>query len=208
MLSSTEIIVQWSGVPVNDRNGMISSYEVLYNHVQFDGQISIASLNTSNMTIILVNLQEYVTYNISVRAYNRVGAGPYSENVIVTTLEDGKSSDNFTCSIYCLLSTVPSAEPTNVVAYSVSSSSIFMSWSEVPEIHQNGIILYYVVEINQTILETNATNVTIYSLEPYTEYYLHVGAATSKGVGPFSNSLLTVTLQDSKFHLLSQYTYF
>ena len=72
---------------------MISFYEVLYNpHVQFDGQISIASLNTSNMTIVLVNLQEYVTYNISVRAYNRVGSGPYSENVIVTTLEDGKSN--------------------------------------------------------------------------------------------------------------------
>ena len=86
-------MVQWSGLPVSDRHGMISFYEVLYNpHIQFDGQISIASLNTSDMTIVLVNLQEYVTYNISVRAYNRVGSGPYSENVIVTTLEDGKSN--------------------------------------------------------------------------------------------------------------------
>ena len=211
VLSSTEIMVQWSGLPVSDRHGMISFYEVLYNpHIQFDGQISIASLNTSDMTIVLVNLQEYVTYNISVRAYNRVGSGPYSEDVIVTTLEDGKSnslSDNGTCSIYHLLSTVPSAEPTNVVAYSVSSSSIFMRWNEVPEIHQNGIILHYVVELNQIILEfTTATNITINLLKPYTEYYLRVGSATSVGVGPFSDSLLTVTLQDSKFHLLSQYT--
>ena len=84
-----------------------------------------------------------------------------------------------------------------------------MSWSDIPEIHQNGIILHYVVELNQTILEydfiTRATNITINFLKPYTEYYLRVGAATSVGVGPFSDSLLTVTLQECKFYLLSQY---
>lgn len=93
VFSSTEIMVQWSDVPISGRNGYISLYEVLFEPlVQFDGQIFNESMITSCMNITLVNLQEYVTYNISVRAYNSAGAGPYSAKVTKTTLQDGKSN--------------------------------------------------------------------------------------------------------------------
>lgn len=80
-----------------------------------------------------------------------------------------------------------------------------MSWTEIPEIHQNGIILEYRVELYQFILQevylfiSRTTNITIYLLKPYTEYYIRVGAATSEGIGPFSDSFRIITLQDSKF---------
>lgn len=92
VLSSTQIIVQWSDVPITHRNGYISHYEVLYDPLTpFDGQISNESVITPYMSIILVNLEEYVTYNISIRAYNSAGAGPYSAKITATTLEDGES---------------------------------------------------------------------------------------------------------------------
>ena len=49
--------------------------------------------NTTNMSVlsvILMRLQEYVNYTISVRAYTNAGAGPYSDPETVLTNEDGK----------------------------------------------------------------------------------------------------------------------
>ena len=56
----------------------------------FRGQISNLAINTSQLNATLSGLEEYVEYNISVRAYTSVGPGPYSDGVIVTTLEDGE----------------------------------------------------------------------------------------------------------------------
>lgn len=91
LLYSTEIVVQWTEVPFGFRNGKISHYEVLYDpHTEFGGLISYNNVTTSHQTIALVGLQEFVTYSISVRAYNSRGPGPYSANITVTTAEDGK----------------------------------------------------------------------------------------------------------------------
>lgn len=90
---STEIVVQWTEVPFDFRNGKISHYEVLYDpHIEFGGLISYNNVTTTYQTIALVNLEEFVTYSISVRAYNSRGPGPYSEYITVTTAEDGKCS--------------------------------------------------------------------------------------------------------------------
>ena len=41
------------------------------------------------MSVVLTDLQEFNGYNISIRAYTSVGEGPYSEDLTVTTLENG-----------------------------------------------------------------------------------------------------------------------
>ena len=87
-VSSTEIEVSWEEVPAINENGVITVYEVLYTPLMtFEGQIS---TNTSQLNITLTGLQEYVEYNISVRAYTSVGPGPYSDGVVERTFEDGK----------------------------------------------------------------------------------------------------------------------
>ncbi len=48
--------------------------------------------NGSEFEVLLSNLEEYVGYNISVRAYTIVGAGPFSTRKVVTTPQDGKTS--------------------------------------------------------------------------------------------------------------------
>ena len=76
-----------------DQNGIITMYEVMYQPLEtFNGKISTQTMNVSGteMSVFLIKLQEFVNYTISVRAYTCVGAGPYSDEVTVLTLEDGK----------------------------------------------------------------------------------------------------------------------
>ena len=97
VLSSTGIMVQWSEVANRARNGEITHYEVqFFPLMEFDGGIYNGSVLTVDMSTvhILADLQEYVTYNISVRAYNGAGAGPYSDGTIVTTHQDGTHFNN------------------------------------------------------------------------------------------------------------------
>ena len=68
-------------------------YEILFIPLEtFDGQISADTVNTSDgsvLMMVLAGLEEYVEYNISVRAYTSSGPGPYSDPVTERTLEDG-----------------------------------------------------------------------------------------------------------------------
>ena len=47
------------------------------------------TITTTNLSVNITGLEEYVEYNISVRAYTSVGPGPYSDPVTERTLEDG-----------------------------------------------------------------------------------------------------------------------
>ncbi len=96
--NSTLIAVKWSEVPPIDQNGIIISYEVKYEPLEtFGGLLGTKYVNTTDGAIletVLDSLQEYVEYNVSVRAYTDVGAGPFSPEVTQSTLENGK----FACS--------------------------------------------------------------------------------------------------------------
>ena len=55
------------------------------------GVLNTFTINTTNLSITLMDLEEYVEYNISVRAYTSVGPGPYTVGINRTS-EDGKFS--------------------------------------------------------------------------------------------------------------------
>ena len=89
--SPRSISVEWDNVLEIDQNGIITMYEVLYQPLKtFDGAIMTQTMNVIKMSADLIDLEELVNYNISVRAYTSEGAGPYSEEVTVMTPEDGK----------------------------------------------------------------------------------------------------------------------
>ena len=88
--SPTSILVTWDIVDLIDQNGVITMYQVLYQPLQtFGGAIGAVAINVTGLTANLTGLQEYVEYNISVRAYTSEGAGPYSDGVVERTFEDG-----------------------------------------------------------------------------------------------------------------------
>ena len=89
--TSTTIMVSWEAIPPEDRNGIITMYEVLYQPLEtFDGAIMTQTMNVTEMSANLKDLEEFVNYTISVRAYTSEGAGPYSDEVTIMTLEDSK----------------------------------------------------------------------------------------------------------------------
>ena len=89
-ISSTEIMVTWGEVLPIDQNGVITIYEVQYEPLQFIESLSTLVTNTTDMTVNFTNLQEFVEYNISVRAYTFIGFGPFSTKITERTFEDGK----------------------------------------------------------------------------------------------------------------------
>ena len=79
--SSTEITVYWKEVPAFNRNGVILVYEVLYRSTLDQTQ----TLNTTDNSTFSLSLQveEFIAYNITVRAYTMAGAGDESMPVVV-----------------------------------------------------------------------------------------------------------------------------
>ena len=92
VIDATSIHIDWSEVPEIDQNGIITKYEVVFEPLTTFGILMIENLfvDSTNLSISLVDLEEYVEYNISVRAYTSVGPGPYSEETIVLTEEAGQ----------------------------------------------------------------------------------------------------------------------
>ena len=81
----------WESVREQSQNGVIITYELMYQPKEtFGGRIGPGSTNTTDMTIILSNLQEYVIYAVSVRAYTSAGPGPFSAEIELRTLEDSR----------------------------------------------------------------------------------------------------------------------
>ena len=102
-------------------------------------------------------------------------------------------------------STAPSASPQNVTTIALSSTILQVTWNEVPPVHQNGIIIQYEVEYNQTaftgattsatttVLQVREVNLT--GLEEYVSYYVRVRAYTTVGHGPYSEVVMQATQQ-------------
>ena len=199
--SSTEILVIWNEVPLIDQNGHITTYEVLYESLStFNDPTNIRAM-TVNVTAtkfstLLVDLQEFVNYSIVVRAYTRVGPGPYSDDVYETTLEDR-----------------PRSPPSNITVYLMSSMSIEVIWREVPPIDQNGIVIVY--EVTCEALETPGRDINLPTLillnqytpnnnahfsplEGFTTYSIAVRAYTAVGAGPYSLPKLITTPEEGE----------
>ena len=86
--------MSWEEVPAIDQNGIIIMYQVQYEPLQTFGVLLIQTVNiTAPATMMnLTDLEEYVEYNITVRAYTSVGPGPYSDPPITErTEEDGEN---------------------------------------------------------------------------------------------------------------------
>ncbi len=98
-ISSTELQVSWNPVPAIERNGIITDYEILL--ISSRAVITVpfpTADGASSEDATVNNLDKYVEYSVSVRAYTAIGPGPYSPAVNVRTQEGRKScSHNNIC---------------------------------------------------------------------------------------------------------------
>jgi len=100
---------------------------------------------------------------------------------------------------------VPTSPPLNVTETNKSSTSITLSWDEVPRQHQRGKIIGYVVKVvaeqggvNATQYNATDRSLTISDLEKFTLYNITVSARTSKGISNESQVFQIRTAQDGK----------
>ncbi len=209
VLSSTEIQVNWTEVAEIDQNGIITEYEVMYEPLMTFGVLNITTIRTMNLFTVLYGLEEYVEYNISVRAYTRVGPGPYSVGTIKITFEDGELKLTMDTSNTCTFTiiAVPSSSPSNVSATAVSSTEISVMWQEVAAIDRNGNITQYEITYNRefknqsNITDGDARSFIITGLDEFAIYSISVRAYTSVGPGPYSPIAVETTDEDSKLRM-------
>ena len=95
----------------------------------------------------------------------------------------------------------PSSAPTGVVAVTVSSTVIEITWNSLPFENRNGIVRYYTIRVNELqtglIIQTNSTteSLSLGNLHPAYTYTVSVAAVTIER-GPFSSTVTTDTDED------------
>ena len=105
--------------------------------------------------------------------------------------------------------TAPSAAPTSVSVYAMSSTAITVEWEVVPCIEQNGDITGYTVcvlesgemERVEDVVGDDVNEVTISELTPSTTYSIQVAAVNSEGTGPYSD-LIIIDTPDSELYVV------
>ncbi|OPJ85759.1 phosphatidylinositol phosphatase PTPRQ [Patagioenas fasciata monilis] len=177
-VTATEINLRW--LPPEHPNGLVTHYEVLYSDSN-----DLFIKNTSSTSISLGEMKPYTLYNISVRAFTRLGHGNQSSfPLLVRTSE-----------------TVPDSAPENITYRNISSMEIELSF--LPPSTPNGIVQTYTVYLKRTngteqrVINTTLLTLRITDLKKYTEYTVEVSASTTMGEGLLSAPLHILTDEDA-----------
>uniref|UniRef100_A0A674CK23 Protein tyrosine phosphatase receptor type Q n=1 Tax=Salmo trutta TaxID=8032 RepID=A0A674CK23_SALTR len=116
--SPSTTTLSWS--PPERANGVIQQYEVLY-----ENQSYVAVLNISVPRVTLTGLMPFSYYNVSVRAYTRLGHGNHTSDTL--TMLSGED--------------VPGSPPYGLSYESVSPNEVNVTWE--PPLVPNGVITHY-----------------------------------------------------------------
>ncbi|XP_046745786.1 Down syndrome cell adhesion molecule-like protein Dscam2 isoform X2 [Diprion similis] len=205
-ISSTELRVIWDPPDHDLWNGEILGYHVGYKEHRFaaeqytyrtvEGRVSTANvaLGLARTSIPgrqcqLTDLKKFTRYSVVVQAYNALGPGPLTSEVVISTLED-----------------VPSSPPQDVRCTALSSQSLQVSWDPPPDSSLNGILKGYkviwesmenfVANAKPETKITTALTVVMHGLERYTNYSVQAVAFTRAGDGVPSTPLYCLTEED------------
>ncbi|KAM9028993.1 phosphatidylinositol phosphatase PTPRQ isoform 2-T2 [Ara ararauna] len=177
-VTATEINLRW--LPPEQPNGLLTHYEVLYSDSN-----DVFIKNASFTSISLSEMKPYTLYNISVRAFTRLGHGNQSSfPLLVRTSE-----------------TVPDSAPENITYRNISSMEIELSFF--PPSIPNGVIQTYTIYLKSTngaeqrIINTTLVTLRITDLKKYAEYTVQVSASTTVGEGLRSSPLHILTDEDA-----------
>ena len=97
-LSPNQIEVQWEPVPLIDRNGVITHYEVAFNQSTINTLPPTGfSVNDTDLSATVGPLQPFIEYTLSVRAFTSVGAGPFNPTPHVAMSDPSGMSQCMLC---------------------------------------------------------------------------------------------------------------
>ena len=201
VLTPQAVQVTWTLSLSPDITGYLISYSTTASYT------SGGSTTVSNTTSgILDNLEEGTTYIITVQAMvNNSSLSGNSEAVSVTTQTIGKGCMILCQRMSCYNSTAPSSPPQNVMVTSVNPVSLMVSWQPPSEIDHNGEITSYVIQYTEvgssdpmTMTVNSETTQTLSGLVAYVDYLVTVAAMNVNGTGPYSNTEVGRSGEDSE----------
>ncbi|XP_044594739.1 Down syndrome cell adhesion molecule-like protein Dscam2 [Cotesia glomerata] len=193
---SGELIVTWQPPPKESCNGDLLGYIVTWSeHSSATSGVNQSKSLTVNgwatTKVQLTGLRKFTKYDISIKAFNSIAAGPASQTIVGTTQEG-----------------VPEAPPTQVTCSPLSSQSVKVSWSSPPAHQHGGIIQGYKVyyrpvptdnmEISTVgeVKRTSSEETYLHTLYKYTNYSIRVLAYTGAGDGVLSSPIYCTTEED------------
>ena len=74
----SKLRVEWDPPPAEDRNGIIILYEIYYVGAEFDTDLHRANVSGNVQSLTLTGLEEYVIYDVRIRAFTHVGPSSFS----------------------------------------------------------------------------------------------------------------------------------
>ena len=87
-VQSRSVNINWMQIDCIDRNGVITSYTVVFQ--EQGGVVIPGEVNVMDRTFTASGLTPHTNYTFTVAGVNSNGTGPYTNDTIVTTVEDGK----------------------------------------------------------------------------------------------------------------------
>jgi titin len=164
------IVATWTR-PTSSSTSPILAYDVL---LRRQGQPTQTVLPASGTSLTLTNLLPGATYEVSVRALNVIGPGPYSSTEAATTT--GKL-----------------AAPTQVAAVLNGSGMATITWTP-PSTPSSTPIIRYSVKVNSStqIATQSGFLASGFTGGHATQYYVSVAAENADGVGEYSMPILTL----------------
>ncbi|XP_018577216.1 Down syndrome cell adhesion molecule-like protein Dscam2 isoform X5 [Anoplophora glabripennis] len=189
------LIVYWKPPHRDQWNGDIQGYFVGYKLANSDKPYLFETVEFlredegKEHHLKISNLKTYTQYSVVVQAFNKVGAGPTSEDIKANTAEG-----------------VPEQPPEKATCTTLTAQTIRVSWVSPPLTSANGIIKGYKViygpsdswfdENTKDTKITASSETILHGLKKYTNYSMEILAYTSGGDGVRTTPIHCQTEQD------------
>ncbi|XP_050081258.1 cell adhesion molecule Dscam2 isoform X12 [Anopheles maculipalpis] len=195
-INQSTLRVSWKAPPRAEWNGDILGYYVGYKQTSVNTLYVYETVNYSpeggegkEHSLEINNLKTYTQYSIVIQAFNKVGAGPMSDEEKQYTAEG-----------------TPDQPPSDTMCTTLTSQTIRVSWVSPPLESANGVIKGYKVvyapsdlwnnDKNKDYKKTASSDTVLHGLKKYTNYTMQVLATTSGGDGVRSAPIHCQTEQD------------
>ncbi|KAJ8982888.1 hypothetical protein NQ317_004318 [Molorchus minor] len=189
------LVVYWKPPLREQWNGDIQGYYVGYKLANTDKPYLFETVEFQREEegkehhLKISNLKTYTQYSVVVQAFNKIGAGPTSEEVKANTAEG-----------------VPEQPPEKATCTTLTAQTIRVSWVSPPLTSANGVIKGYKViygpsdtwfdENTKDTKITASSETILHGLKKYTNYSMEVLAYTSGGDGVRTTPIHCQTEQD------------
>ncbi|XP_041449105.1 LOW QUALITY PROTEIN: Down syndrome cell adhesion molecule-like protein Dscam2 [Drosophila obscura] len=193
-VNQTTMRVTWKPPTRTEWNGEILGYYVGYKLSNTNSSYVFETINFiteegKEHNLELQNLRVYTQYSVVIQAFNKIGAGPLSEEEKQFTAEG-----------------TPSQPPSDTSCTTLTSQTIRVSWVSPPLESANGVIKTYKVvyapsdewydETKRHYKKTASSDTVLHGLKKYTNYTMQVLATTAGGDGVRSTPIHCQTEPD------------